>query len=163
MSELELRAADVRLLVLDVDGVLTDGRLYFSARGEEMKSFHVRDGAGIVAVRRAGVQIAVISGRESKAVDHRMQELGVMLVRQGVKDKLLALKQILESGNLTFDQVACIGDDTPDVPILSAARLGVAVADAHPAAKLAAHWITQAAGGCGAVREVCDLLLSAGR
>jgi 3-deoxy-D-manno-octulosonate 8-phosphate phosphatase (KDO 8-P phosphatase) len=159
--DLEARAATIRLLVLDVDGVLTDGRLYFSSRGEEMKSFHVRDGAGIVALLRADVRIAVISGREFKAVDHRMHELGVTLVRQGVKDKLLALEQILESCSVTLNEVACVGDDTPDVPLLSAARLGIAVADAHPAAKKAAHWITNAPGGCGAVREVCDLLLSA--
>jgi 3-deoxy-D-manno-octulosonate 8-phosphate phosphatase (KDO 8-P phosphatase) len=148
------------LLVLDVDGVLTDGRLYFSALGEEMKSFHVRDGAGIVAVMRAGLQVAVISGRDFKAVDHRMRELGITLVRQGVKDKLPALEQILDHTSLTFDQVACVGDDTADVPLLAAARLAVAVADAHSTAKQAAHWITAAPGGCGAVREVCDLLLS---
>jgi len=161
VTDLSARAADVRLLVLDVDGVLTDGRLYFSTRGEEMKSFHVRDGAGIVAIQRAGVQIAVISGREFKGVDLRMQELGITRVHQRVKDKLPVLQQILDRCKLTLDEVACVGDDTPDVPLLSAARLGVAVADAHPAAKKAAHWVTHARGGCGAVREVCDLLLSA--
>ena len=160
MNELQTRARDIRLLVLDVDGVLTDGRLHFTSRGEETKVFHVRDGAGMVALRRAGVQIAVISGRESQAVDVRMQELGVEFVHQGIKDKLLTLQQLLQRCGLTFDAVACVGDDTPDVPILSAARLAVAVADAHPAAKNAAHWVTTAQGGRGAVREVCDLLLS---
>lgn len=155
------RARDVRLLVLDVDGVLTDGRLYFSARGEELKCFHVRDGAGIVQVLRAGLQVAVISGRNSPAVEQRMSELGVTWIRQGVTDKLAALRELLELLNLGPQAVACIGDDTPDVPLLQTTRLAVAVADAHPAAREHAHYVTQARGGEGAVRELCDLLLAA--
>lgn len=160
MDTVAARARDIRLLVLDVDGVLTDGRLYFSARGEEMKCFHVRDGAGIVQVLRAGLQVAVISGRASVAVEQRMSELGVAWVRQGVTDKLAALRELLELLGLGPQAVACIGDDTPDVPLLQTARLSVAVADAHPQAKAHAHHITQARGGEGAVRELCDLLLA---
>lgn len=163
METLIERANDVRLLVLDVDGVLTDGRLYFTARGEQMKCFHVRDGAGIKQVLSAGLQVAVISGRQSKAVDQRMGELGVTWVRQGVHDKLAALRELLDMLNLTPEAVASVGDDTPDLPLLEASRLAVAVADAHSSVKSRAHFITQAAGGRGAVREVCDLLLETRR
>lgn len=163
MDTLIERANDVRLLVLDVDGVLTDGRLYFTARGEEMKCFHVRDGAGIVQLLRADLQVAVISGRDSRAVERRMNELGVTWVRQGIVDKLAALRELLDIVGLTTHQVACMGDDLADVPLLEAARLAVTVADAHPSAKSRAHFITQALGGHGAVREVCDLILESQR
>jgi 3-deoxy-D-manno-octulosonate 8-phosphate phosphatase (KDO 8-P phosphatase) len=157
---LQARAAAVRLLVLDVDGVLTDGRLYFTARGEEMKCFHVRDGAGIVQLLRAGVQVAIISGRDSPAVERRMAELGVTYVRQGVNDKLAALTELLAVLNLESNTIACMGDDSADVPILRAAHLAIAVADAHSSAKSCAHIVTQASGGLGAVREACDLILA---
>lgn len=157
------RAADIRLLVLDVDGVLTDGRLYFTARGEEMKCFHVLDGAGIVQLLHAGVQVAVISGRNSPAVERRMTELGVTFVRQGVDDKLTVLHQLLDMLNLGPQAVACMGDDSADAPIMQIARLAIAVPGAHASAKACAHMVTQAAGGQGAVREVCDLLLQARR
>jgi 3-deoxy-D-manno-octulosonate 8-phosphate phosphatase (KDO 8-P phosphatase) len=155
------RAADIRLLVLDVDGVLTDGRLYFSPQGEELKVFHVRDGAGIVQVLRAGIAVAVISGRDSRAVERRMTELGVSWVRQGVGDKLASLRELLDILGLGPQAVACIGDDTPDLPLLEHARLGIAVADAHATVREAAHYVTRLPGGQGAVREVCDLLLAA--
>jgi len=163
MDTLIERAKDIRLLVLDVDGVLTDGRLIFSARGEEQKVFHVRDGAGIVQVLRAGLQVAVISGRQSKAVDKRMSELGVTWVRQGISDKLTALRELLDILALGPQAVASVGDDTPDLPIFEVARLAIAVADAHSSVKSQAHFITQANGGQGAVREVCDLILESQR
>jgi 3-deoxy-D-manno-octulosonate 8-phosphate phosphatase (KDO 8-P phosphatase) len=162
-NELRTRAAAVRLLILDVDGVLTDGRLYFTARGEELKCFHVRDGTGIVQLLRAGVQVAIISGRNSQAVDTRAAELGIAHVRQGVDDKLAVLRELLARLDLHIDSVACIGDDSADLPMLNVARLAVAVADAHTSAKAAAHWVTAAAGGQGAVREACDLILAARR
>jgi len=163
LAAIRARAADIRLLVLDVDGVLTDGRLYFTARGEEMKTFHVRDGAGIVQLLRAGVQVGVISGRDSPAVERRMTELGVTYVRQGVADKLTALNELLAILNLSSQATACIGDDSADVPILQIARLAIAVPDAHASAKEYAHFITQSPGGLGAVREACDLILAARR
>lgn len=163
MDTLVERANDIRLLVLDVDGVLTDGRLYFSAKGEELKCFHVRDGAGIVHLLRAGVQVAVISGRQSRAVERRMAELGVTWIRQGIEDKLAALRELLDILSLGPQAVACIGDDSADLPVLEIARLAVAVADAHASVKSRAHFITQAAGGQGAVREICDLILEAQR
>jgi 3-deoxy-D-manno-octulosonate 8-phosphate phosphatase (KDO 8-P phosphatase) len=161
-AELLARARRVRLLVLDVDGVMTDGRLHITARGEETTVFHVRDGSGIVALQRAGVPVAIISGRDSPAVTRRAAELGIVHVRQGVGDKGAALDELLEAlGIADAGEVACVGDDTPDVPLLERAGLAVAVADAHPAALALAHWITPAPGGHGAVRQVCDLLLHA--
>lgn len=160
-TDIHQRAAAIRLLVLDVDGVLTDGRLYFNADGEVLKAFHVRDGAGIVQLRRAGIQVAIISGRDSPAVSKRMNELGVLHVKQGIHDKQAALQELLHSLQLPADCTACVGDDTPDLPMLQMARLAVAVADAHPTVRAAAHYVTQIAGGLGAVREVCDLILNA--
>ena len=159
-EQLHERAAAIRLLVLDVDGVLTDGRLYFSAQGEALKAFHVRDGAGIVQLRKLGVMVAIISGRNSPAVDFRMRELGVSYVKQGISDKQAALQELLQEVNLSPQAVACVGDDTPDIPMLKLARLAVAVQDAHPQVRAAAHYITQLPGGQGAVREVCDLIIS---
>lgn len=155
------RARNIRLLVLDVDGVLTDGRLYLSAAGEELKVFHVRDGSGLVAVQRAGITVAIISGRDSAAVTRRAAELGIRYVRQGVADKGAALDQLLEELGVSAAETACVGDDTPDVPMLRRAGLAIGVADAHPALLAAAHWVTHSNGGQGAVREACDLLLSA--
>jgi 3-deoxy-D-manno-octulosonate 8-phosphate phosphatase (KDO 8-P phosphatase) len=155
------RARHIRLLALDVDGVLTDGRLYLSTAGEELKVFHVRDGSGLVAVQRAGIAVAIISGRDSAAVSRRAAELGIRHVRQGVADKGAVLDQLLAELAVEPAQTACVGDDTPDLPMLRRAGLAIGVADAHPALLEAAHWITHAPGGRGAVREVCDLLLSA--
>jgi 3-deoxy-D-manno-octulosonate 8-phosphate phosphatase (KDO 8-P phosphatase) len=155
------RAAGIRLLVLDVDGVLTDGRLYFTAEGETLKAFHVRDGAGIVQLRKSGIQVAIISGRDSAAVNKRMAELGVQHVKQGIHDKQAALGELLNSLQLSPASLACVGDDTPDLPMLQMAQLAVAVADAHPTVQAAAHYVTHTPGGLGAVREVCDLIFQA--
>jgi len=154
-------ARGIRLLVLDVDGVLTDGRLYISANGEEFKAFHVRDGSGLVALQKAGIVVAVISGRDSAAVRRRAEELGIRHVRQGVGDKAAALDELMRETGVRAEEVACVGDDSPDIPMLRKARLAVAVADSHASAVAAAHWVTTARGGRGAVREVCDLLLKA--
>lgn len=159
-AELAARARRVRLLVLDVDGVLTDGRIHMTERGEETKVFHVRDGSGLVALRGAGVDVAIISGRNSPAVDRRAGELGIRHVRQGAGDKGAALDVLLRELGVGDAEVGCVGDDTPDVPLFRRAGLAIAVADAHPSAKAAAHWVTTLAGGQGAVREVCDLLLA---
>lgn len=151
------------MLVLDVDGVLTDGRLYFGPRGEALKVFDVRDGYGLVALRRAGVEIAVISGRRSPAVDARCRELGVRHVHQGVTDKLAAFERLRTRLKLAPAACACVGDDLPDVPLMNAVALSFAVADAHPAVRRAAAVVTRRGGGRGAVREVCDFLLGAAR
>jgi 3-deoxy-D-manno-octulosonate 8-phosphate phosphatase (KDO 8-P phosphatase) len=152
-----------RLLVLDVDGVLTDGRLYYGAKGEALKAFHVRDGHGVKAVAAAGVVVAIISGRKSPAVARRARELGIRHVFQGVSDKLAVLDKLLAKLGLTAEQCVCVGDDTPDAPVLAAAGVGVAVADAHDDARNAAQLVTARPGGRGAVREVCDWLVAARR
>jgi 3-deoxy-D-manno-octulosonate 8-phosphate phosphatase (KDO 8-P phosphatase) len=151
----------VRLLVLDVDGVLTDGRLYYGPRGEATKVFHVRDGHGIKRVQEAGVEVAIISGRKSAAVAKRARDLGIKFVFQGVGDKLAVLVKLAKSRDVALEHCACVGDDTPDAPILDAAGLGIAVADAHADALAAADLVTSRPGGHGAVREVCDWLLGA--
>jgi 3-deoxy-D-manno-octulosonate 8-phosphate phosphatase (KDO 8-P phosphatase) len=151
----------LRLLVLDVDGVLTDGRLYFGPRMEALKVFHVRDGPGIKALTRAGVTVAVISGRRSAAVARHCRELGIREVHQGVANKAKAFTALLARLGIGTAASACIGDDTPDLPVMLQVGFAVAVADAHPTVRRAAHRCTQAAGGFGAVREVCDWLLAA--
>lgn len=150
-----------RALVLDVDGVLTDGRLFYGAKGEALKAFHVRDGHGIKLVAGAGITVAIISGRKSPAVARRARELGIRHVFQGVSDKLAVLNKLTGKLGLTLEQCICVGDDTPDAPVLAAAGLGVAVADAHADALAAADLVTSRAGGRGAVREVCDWVIAA--
>ncbi len=161
MGTVHDRAARIRLVVLDVDGVLTDARLLFGASGEEIKTFHTRDGHGIKALARAGVGIAVISGRRSPAVERRMQELGVTEVHQGIGDKLPVFESVLATFGLDAGAVACMGDDVPDLPLLERAALAVCPADAHPRVAEACHWQTTLPGGRGAVRELCDLLIGA--
>jgi len=155
--------ATIRLLVLDVDGVMTDGRLRYDASGEFYKTFHVRDGYGIRAVLAAGIDVAVISGRESAAVSRRCQELGIRHLHQGIDDKAAVFAQLLAALGISARQCACVGDDGPDLPLLARAGLAVAVADAHPEALALAHRRTRLPGGAGAVREVCDWLLAARR
>ena len=154
-------ASRVRLLVLDVDGVLTDGRLYYGPRGEQLKVFHVRDGHGLKALAQAGVQLAVISGRKSAAVARRCRDLGIRHVIQGSTDKLNDFRRLGTRLKIRPADCAAIGDDTPDAPLLRAVGLAFAVADAHADARAAAHHVTRLGGGHGAVREVCDLLLAA--
>ena len=157
------QAARIRLLVLDIDGVMTDGRLHYDAEGREAKVFHVRDGYGIKATLAAGVTVAVISGRHCRAVEARMAELGIQHLRLGQDDKLQALRELTTQLDIPMDAVACVGDDAPDLPVMRAAALGIAVADAHPDVINEADWCTQLPGGRGAVREICDLLIAAGK
>jgi 3-deoxy-D-manno-octulosonate 8-phosphate phosphatase (KDO 8-P phosphatase) len=153
--------AQIELLVLDVDGVLTDGRLYFGARGEALKVFHVHDGHGIRLLMDSGVKVATLSGRRSPAVTARMRELGVRHLIQGCKDKVTALTRIARKLDIPLLKCACIVDDTPDLPLMSAVGFAAAVADAHPLVRSAAHWVADSDGGYGAVRELCDALLRA--
>jgi 3-deoxy-D-manno-octulosonate 8-phosphate phosphatase (KDO 8-P phosphatase) len=153
----------VQLLVLDVDGVLTDGRLFYGPKGEALKAFHVRDGHGIKQVAAAGITVAIISGRKSAAVATRARELGIKHVTQGATDKLAALTRLAKKLSVALEHCACVGDDTPDAPILEVAGLGIAVADAHADALAVADLVTTRPGGHGAVREVCDWLLEARR
>jgi 3-deoxy-D-manno-octulosonate 8-phosphate phosphatase (KDO 8-P phosphatase) len=151
----------IELLLLDVDGVLTDGHLYFSARGEALKVFHVRDGHGIKLLMESGVAVAAVSGRRSAAVAARLRELKVRHVVQGCGDKVAALRELTARLDIDPLACACMVDETADLPLMAAVGLAAAVADAHPLVLSAAHWISAAAGGHGAVRELCDALLRA--
>ncbi|HXF07323.1 MAG TPA: HAD-IIIA family hydrolase [Candidatus Acidoferrales bacterium] len=160
-AEILERARRIRLVVFDVDGVLTDGRLYFSPDGPEMKVFHARDGLGIKQLRHHGIDVAVISGRTSPVVTRRMEALGVTRIYQGQDDKLPVLRMILNELALTPAACAYVGDDVVDVPPMSIVGLACAVADAHPTARAAAHWVAPHGGGMGGVRAVCDLIMEA--
>ena len=147
--------------MLDVDGVLTDGKLYFDHAGNEMKAFNTRDGLGMKALQRVGIEVAVITGRKSEAVSYRMNQLGIAHVYQGREDKLDAFLDLLKITRLDAQQVCFAGDDWIDLPVLMRVGLAVSVADAEDHVKQQAHWITQRNGGHGAVREICNLILKA--
>ena len=154
-------ATRIRLLILDVDGVMTDGRVILNARGEEIKRFHVRDGYGIKRLLAAGIDVVIITGRKSKAVEHRAKELGIQEVYQGVNEKGSICKEVMARKNLIKDQVCCMGDDLPDLPMFTRAGVSVAVADAAVEVRSAASLVTDQKGGQGAVREVCEWILKA--
>ena len=161
MLEITEKAKRLKLLILDVDGVLTDGKLFFDYQGNEYKSFHARDGHGIKLLRQSGVEVAVISGRKSPSVALRMKNLGIEHVYQGHENKLAAFNEILDKLSITADQVAHVGDDLLDLPLMIRVGLSIAVADANFAVTQRAHWCTSLPGGQGAVREVCDFIMQA--
>jgi len=158
---MENRLKTIKLLILDVDGVMTDGRIIFDSNGVESKFFNVKDGHGIKMLQRAGIEVAIISGRQSTVVTNRATELGIELVFQKAIDKLAPYRQILADTGLTDAEVAFIGDDLIDIPVLR--RVGFAVAPRDAVAEVIpfVHFVTRNSGGWGAVREVCDLLLKA--
>lgn len=158
---IEERAQRVRLLIMDCDGVLTDGRLYFGASGEELKVFNARDGQGIVDWHKAGYRSGIISGRESQIVELRSKQLGISFVYQGRKEKVSAMNELILEAGVLREEVAFVGDDTPDLDVFPFIGLAVAVGNAHDSVRAGAHWVTNAAGGFGAVREVIDMLLQA--
>ncbi len=160
-AELLAKAAKIKLLICDVDGVLSDGKVYFGNDGEELKNFNIKDGLGIKLLQRNGIQVAIITGRQSNIVDHRAKELGISLVFQGRSDKRETFDQLTEQLGLRNDQVAHIGDDLPDLPLMKKSGLGLCVADAYDFVRQNADWVTEHRGGDGAIRDVCDLLLSA--
>ena len=160
-ADLLARAARIRLAVFDVDGTLTDGRLYYGEDGRETKVFFVQDGLGLKRLQAHGVQVAIISARISHPVAMRAEELGIAHVYQGQGDKRACLRDLLDALNLTADQAAFIGDDLTDLAPMGIAGLAIAPANAHPWVAERAHWQTTRAGGEGAAREVCDLLLLA--
>ncbi len=161
LSEVERRAAGVKLLLLDCDGVLTDGRITPAASGDELKSFHTRDGHGLVMLHRAGLRSGIISGRTSRLVEMRAADLGIKYVRQGALDKITVYESLLTEAAVEPTEVAYVGDDVVDIPLMRRSGLAVAVADATPDTLDAAHYVTRLAGGHGAVREVCELILKA--
>lgn len=159
-SDLVARAARIRLACFDVDGTLTDGRLYFDAEGRESKAFHVLDGQGLVLLRNHGIHVAFVTARASLAAEKRAADLGVEACI-GVHDKLACVRQIAQRLGVGLDEVAFMGDDLPDLAVMALAGLAVAPANAHPSMLPHVHWRTQARGGEGAAREFCDLVLSA--
>jgi len=152
-------ASKIRLLALDVDGILTDGRLYFSSNGEELKTFHSLDGHGIKMLQKRKIEVAIITGRTSTILEQRAAELDIVSVYQGVEDKLRSLNAILENQPYTIDEVAYAGDDLPDLIALQAVGLSFSVPNAHPTVKAAVDLITSLNGGSGAVREISDFIL----
>ena len=158
-SSLAERARKVRLLILDVDGVLTDGGLQFDNRGEEYKTFNSLDGHGIRMLLDNAIEVAVITGRESKIVSHRMSDLGVKHIYQGCRDKLSAFEELLKTTGLKPELAAYVGDDLPDLPIMQRVGLAIAVNNAHAFVKQHCDWVTTLPGGKGAVREVTDFIL----
>jgi len=155
------RAKKICLILLDVDGVLTDGRIVYDERGREVKSFDIKDGQGIKLCQQAGLQVGILSGRKSSAVSFRAQELGMAIVLQKTVDKAMALEAIRQKNNLQADQICFVGDDLVDLPVFSRVGLAVAVADGVREVKANAHYVTRRSGGHGAVRETCELILKA--
>jgi 3-deoxy-D-manno-octulosonate 8-phosphate phosphatase (KDO 8-P phosphatase) len=158
-SDLKERAKRLKLLLLDVDGVLTDGRLYYTERGEELKVFHVRDGLGIKLLQRCGIEVGVLSGRENMALINRLEELGIRHFHLGRHEKLPVFEELLKKLSLEPEEVAFVGDDLVDIPLLKRVGFPVAVFDAPLEVKKHALYITSLKGGEGAVREVAELIL----
>lgn len=159
LASIERRASRIKLLLMDCDGVLTDGRLWLTQDGEEQKAFHTHDGFGLSLFHRAGLRSGVISGRSSQALSRRAGELGIEFVRQGDPEKLAAFADVLRQAGVAEDEVAFVGDDLTDIPIMRRVEFAVAVADAVEEARSVAHYVTRARGGRGAVREVIEMIL----
>ena len=153
------KSASIKLLILDVDGVLTDGRITLNERGEEVKSFDVKDGLGLKMLMSTGVEVVIITGRKSMVVEHRAKELGIDEVWQGIKDKRALSRKIIEEKGLEKNEVCCIGDDLPDLAMFMEAGLRIAVADGVEEVREEADFVTKKKGGCGAVREACEWIL----
>lgn len=160
-AELIEKAKNIKLLICDVDGVLSDGKVYFGNDGEELKNFNIKDGLGIKLMQRNGIEVAIITGRQSNIVEHRATELGIKHVYQGRSDKRATYQEILEKLRLNAEQVAHIGDDLPDLPLMQMSGIGICVADGYAYVQENADWITEKRGGEGAVRDVADLFLFA--
>jgi len=155
------KARDIKLLILDVDGVLTDGNIVYTDRGEELKAFNVKDGHGLKLLMRAGIQVALITGRSSAAVAHRARDLGITRVYQKALNKIEAYEELRRTGDLRDEEICVVGDDLPDLPILRTCGFAVAVADSVEEVKREVDYVTNKEAGKGAVREVCDIILKA--
>lgn len=161
VEELTARARNIKLLLMDCDGVLTDARVWLTPDGDEQKAFHARDGQGISVWHRAGYKSGIISGRASAGVERRAHELKIEYVHQYAKDKIVALDQIVTAAGVSLDECCYVGDDLGDIGVMRRVGLAVAVADAAPDTTAAAHYVTRIPGGAGAVREVIELILKA--
>ncbi|MFU8836966.1 MAG: 3-deoxy-manno-octulosonate-8-phosphatase KdsC [Thiohalomonadaceae bacterium] len=161
MQDILEKAAQIRLVIFDVDGVLTDGSLFIGDDGQEYKAFNSRDGHGMKMLQASGVAIGIITGRSSQVVSHRMGSLGINHVYQGQQDKLPAFLELIGKLGLQAEQVAYVGDDVVDLPILIRVGLAIAVQDAHNLVKQHSHWVTPNPGGRAAARDVCELIMQA--
>jgi 3-deoxy-D-manno-octulosonate 8-phosphate phosphatase (KDO 8-P phosphatase) len=161
MQDILEKAKNIELVIFDIDGVMTDGGLFFDNNGDEYKAFHSLDGHGLRMLQECGVKVAVITGRQSELVKHRMRDLGVSLLYQGYRDKIPAFEALLKEVSLSKQQITYVGDDVVDLPIMSQLDFAIAVQNAHPFVKQHAHWITEHSGGKGAVRDVCEFILEA--
>ena len=161
MQDIHEKAKQIRLVIFDVDGVLTDGSLFIGDDGQEYKAFCSRDGHGMKMLQKTGVELAIITGRTSKVVEHRIADLGIQHVYQGQKDKIHAYKELSGKLGLQPHQVAYVGDDVVDLPVMCQVGLAIAVQDAHPMVTRHAHWQAPSNGGRGAAREVCELIMDA--
>jgi len=161
MKDILEKAARIKLVIFDVDGVLTNGGLFFGDDGQEYKAFYSRDGLGMKLLQATGVEIGIITARESQLVTHRMNNLAIEHLYQGRLDKMSAFEELIAKLGLTEEQTAYVGDDVVDLPVMQCVGLAIAVADAHPFVKQHAHWTTQHGGGCGAARDVCELIMQA--
>ncbi len=159
-NDLRDKFQQIKLLLLDVDGVLTDGKLYFSNDGNELKSFNTLDGHGIKLLQKSGVKVGIITGRKSQLVQKRAADLGIEILVQGREDKFTALKEILDTHNVDMENIAFIGDDYPDLTVMTKVGIGITVANALPAMVEHSDWQTRRKGGEGAVREICDLIMT---
>jgi len=155
------KAKKIKLVIFDVDGVLTDGSLYVTHSGEEIKAFHSRDGHGLKMLQNTGVIVAIITGRTSNSVTHRMNELGIQHVYQGKRNKYPAFIELLEKLGITPEETAYVGDDVVDLPVMQHVGLAIAVQDAHDFVIKHAHWQTPKCGGKGAARDACELIMDA--
>lgn len=160
-ADITTKAQNIRLLLLDVDGVLTDGKLYFNEQGQEMKAFNTLDGHGIKILRKSGVEVGIITGRESALVARRAKDLGIHLIRQGREDKFDALQEILTEHPCELEHIAYMGDDYPDLLVMTKVGLALTVNNAVEAVAERAHWQSERKGGDGAVRDACDLIMRA--
>lgn len=161
MKDILEKAARIRLLIFDVDGVLTDGSLFIGDDGQEYKAFHSRDGHGIKMLQKHGVIVGIITGRTSKVVEHRMANLGITHVYQGKLEKLPAFEELIDKLGITPQEAAYVGDDVVDLPVMRRVGLAIAVQDAHPLVVRHSHWQTPRGGGRGAARDVCEMLMEA--
>jgi 3-deoxy-D-manno-octulosonate 8-phosphate phosphatase (KDO 8-P phosphatase) len=161
MQDIFEKARRIRLLIFDVDGVLTDGSLFIGDDGQEYKAFNSLDGHGIKMLLGHGIEIAIITGRTSKVVEHRMKNLGITRIYQGQHDKLQAYRDLSEKLGIAHEEIAYVGDDVVDLPVMRRVGLAIAVQDAHPLVRKHSHWQTPSPGGRGAARDVCEMLMEA--
>ncbi len=161
MQDILEKAAKIKLVIFDIDGVLTTGALFIGDDGQEYKAFNSKDGHGLRMLQDGGVDVAILTGRTSNVVSHRARDLGITRIYQGKRQKLPAYEELVAETGLSHEEIAYVGDDVVDLPVMTRVGLAICVQDGHPFVKKHAHWITEHNGGCGAGRDVCELILEA--